>query len=102
SRGRHTRFSRDWSSDVCSSDLSQAGLGLDAVLQDVAQAGRGDLVPGQLLLQAQVQPRHVDAALAGAVQVHRQVGLGRDLDMAARSEERRVAQESASAWWEES
>src|SRR5690606_39513239 len=22
SRGRHTRFSRDWSSDVCSSDLS--------------------------------------------------------------------------------
>src|SRR5690606_40084580 len=26
SRRRHTRFSRDWSSDVCSSDL--AGLGL--------------------------------------------------------------------------
>src|SRR5690606_39638433 len=23
SRGRHTRFSRDWSSDVCSSDLLQ-------------------------------------------------------------------------------
>src|SRR5690606_40105926 len=23
SRGRHTRFSRDWSSDVCSSDLKQ-------------------------------------------------------------------------------
>src|SRR6266700_3359424 len=28
SRRRHTRFSRDWSSDVCSSDLSLAGLGL--------------------------------------------------------------------------
>src|SRR6266511_326698 len=25
SRRRHTRFSRDWSSDVCSSDLQQAG-----------------------------------------------------------------------------
>src|SRR5690606_19454514 len=25
SRRRHTRFSRDWSSDVCSSDLSPAG-----------------------------------------------------------------------------
>src|SRR5690606_41201449 len=25
SRRRHTRFSRDWSSDVCSSDLSQKG-----------------------------------------------------------------------------
>src|SRR5690606_40539766 len=24
-RGRHTRFSRDWSSDVCSSDLMRAG-----------------------------------------------------------------------------
>src|SRR5690606_39775636 len=23
--GRHTRFSRDWSSDVCSSDLSTSG-----------------------------------------------------------------------------
>src|SRR5690606_41205737 len=25
SRRRHTRFSRDWSSDVCSSDLLEAG-----------------------------------------------------------------------------
>src|SRR5690606_40490917 len=41
SRRRHTRFSRDWSSDVCSSDLhtnigaafrAAAGLGADAVL----------------------------------------------------------------------
>src|SRR5690606_40921818 len=27
SRRRHTRFSRDWSSDVCSSDLYEAGTG---------------------------------------------------------------------------
>src|SRR5690606_40125127 len=26
SRRRHTRFSRDWSSDVCSSDLDEAAL----------------------------------------------------------------------------
>src|SRR5690606_39919493 len=26
SRRRHTRFSRDWSSDVCSSDLGSAGI----------------------------------------------------------------------------
>src|SRR6266511_4574073 len=26
SRRRHTRFSRDWSSDVCSSDLDAAGV----------------------------------------------------------------------------
>src|SRR5690606_40890951 len=31
SRRRHTRFSRDWSSDVCSSDLTPAlGLGVMA------------------------------------------------------------------------
>src|SRR5690606_1487508 len=28
SRRRHTRFSRDWSSDVCSSDLVLLGLGI--------------------------------------------------------------------------
>src|SRR3712207_4105980 len=28
SRRRHTRYWRDWSSDVCSSDLVEAGLGL--------------------------------------------------------------------------
>src|SRR5215217_9655702 len=32
SRRRHTRYWRDWSSDVCSSDLAQA---LDALLADV-------------------------------------------------------------------
>src|SRR5690606_1284317 len=26
SRRRHTRFSRDWSSDVCSSDLARSGI----------------------------------------------------------------------------
>src|SRR5690606_39527370 len=32
SRRRHTRFSRDWSSDVCSSDLVQAVQSLDAAI----------------------------------------------------------------------
>src|SRR5690606_39705744 len=35
SRRRHTRFSRDWSSDVCSSDLGvlhEAQIGRDAVV----------------------------------------------------------------------
>src|SRR5690606_40215435 len=43
SRRRHTRFSRDWSSDVCSSDLSDGcGDWSDAGL--VEQAGRGTLL----------------------------------------------------------
>src|SRR5690606_25416196 len=35
SRRRHTRFSRDWSSDVCSSDLAQLGsVGPKEILDD--------------------------------------------------------------------
>src|SRR5690606_39722007 len=33
SRTRHTRFSRDWSSDVCSSDLLRRGSDLAAFLK---------------------------------------------------------------------
>src|SRR5690606_40906289 len=37
SRRRHTRFSRDWSSDVCSSDLSY-GYGLSVTPLQIARA----------------------------------------------------------------
>src|SRR5690606_40472279 len=41
SRRRHTRFSRDWSSDVCSSDLGDVdGLGLFGGLHEAHLAGR--------------------------------------------------------------
>src|SRR2546422_10186473 len=40
SRRRHTRCSRDWSSDVCSSDLFLA-LGLDGFFRFFAGFGRG-------------------------------------------------------------
>src|SRR5690606_39282246 len=32
SRRRHTRFSRDWSSDVCSSDLRKRGIGVNVLV----------------------------------------------------------------------
>src|SRR5207302_3440824 len=43
SRRRHTRFSRDWSSDVCSSDLH--GLG-EIVSEKLSSNGLLDLVVG--------------------------------------------------------
>src|SRR5690606_40730143 len=51
SRRRHTRFSRDWSSDVCSSDLNlAAGADDELILKDnSAEAGKvlfRDGVPG--------------------------------------------------------
>src|SRR5699024_11457626 len=43
SRRRHTRSKRDWSSDVCSSDLAQgSGLGLNIVAA-IATAHGGDI-----------------------------------------------------------
>src|SRR5690606_39321543 len=44
---RHTRFSRDWSSDVCSSDLLQFHLEMDAAaIGAIADACAGELADG--------------------------------------------------------
>src|SRR5207253_6999003 len=43
SRGRHTVWPRDWSSDVCSSDLAQQIDGL-AVLAPARRRAAGDVV----------------------------------------------------------
>src|SRR2546429_5153958 len=39
SRRRHTRCSRDWSSDVCSSDLSREVVFVDIALAQIAALG---------------------------------------------------------------
>src|SRR5690606_39284022 len=44
SRRRHTRFSRDWSSDVCSSDLVNPGYSKEAGKQAPIFASRGRTV----------------------------------------------------------
>src|SRR5690606_39369835 len=84
-RRRHTRFSRDWSSDVCSSDLVQ---------RDTADTRLGRAVAPQVAAHPQ---------LTGVVAL----GDGRDafaaralLAAAAerRSEERRVGKECRSRW----
>src|SRR3712207_9341882 len=46
SRRRHTRYWRDWSSDVCSSDLGHVGIGL--VID--AQSGRFVSAYGELVV----------------------------------------------------
>src|SRR5690606_39911654 len=52
SRRRHTRFSRDWSSDVCSSDLTVSGL-VTLPLAAYALGRLADLAfPGPALLAA--------------------------------------------------
>src|SRR5690606_40558454 len=76
SRRRHTRFSRDWSSDVCSSDLASAGVGglerLD-VMHHQADAGPG-LDPGRPGAQA-IGGRHATARAALDPRAARDEGL---------------------------
>src|SRR5207302_6395346 len=98
---RHTRFSRDWSSDVCSSDLRIAVRAQPKKVITLArrdQLERGmlhamavhDLRPGlEFLAPGAVQP-----LVLGFEQV-----LGTALpDALERSEERRVGKEGSSRW----
>src|SRR5690606_39619298 len=89
SRRRHTRFSRDWSSDVCSSDLTEETLlavpGNPLDLDFVGHARRATA----LRTPSQARPAREKVAPAPGL------GYGR-----ARSEERRVGRGRGAPWWE--
>src|SRR5207245_6231564 len=98
---RHTRCYRDWSSDVCSSDLLKAktavfkqrvadGEELDSVMPEafavVREAGKRTL-----------QMRHFDMQLVGGIALHN----GKIAEMRTgegRSEERRGGKERRRRW----
>src|SRR5439155_17018132 len=94
SRRRHTRWPRDWSSDVCSSDLL---LERQPLLQPCQQLGRrqqlyarGGKLDGQRQpIQPPTDRRHRLGVLAAEVKA-RAVRL--------RSEERRVGKECRCRW----
>src|SRR5438105_6735195 len=86
SRRRHTRSTRDWSSDVCSSDLGAVERRRDALDPAGVEEKREarPVAAPQLLVQLQKRPLHF---LAAAVQ-----------QPDVRSEERRVGKECRSEW----
>src|SRR3712207_8395891 len=87
SRRRHTRYWRDWSSDVCSSDLPSGT--------------RVTLLTGSLKAAAKRQARaEVAEGRAGiVVGTHALLQEGVDFaDLGLRSEERRVGKECRSRW----
>src|SRR5690606_39880605 len=93
SRRRHTRFSRDWSSDVCSSDLAcgrqklLVGLQLFHVKR---QAGRTTTKRlGSSPLDSLTRP----AAATASWTTLRSNGVIGGSETASRSEERRVGKE---------
>src|SRR5690606_40613226 len=94
SRRRHTRFSRDWSSDVCSSDLAIGGLiaqGATPVAAAVAgvflHGAAGDLGFAEPGDTRAFRP-HMAGLTAG--------DIARRLP---RSEERRVGKQCRCRWW---
>src|SRR5690606_40221043 len=99
SRRRHTSFSRDWSSDVCSSDL------LMDVMVSIAQ-----LLLGLSFLVAVHELGHLLAAKYFGMRVE-QFSIGfppkiwsfkkGETEYAIRSEERRVGKECRT-WWSQS
>src|SRR5690606_39588641 len=95
SRRRHTRFSRDWSSDVCSSDLQVMATGYLAggLLMRLAWSGgrRWRLALGAgLALAAGNLAGHPQTSMF----LHYALGLG--MLAVTRSEERRVGRECGS------
>src|SRR5690606_40300618 len=95
SRRRHTRFSRDWSSDVCSSDLAFAGA--KEAHDFVVETTWGQLADHAICTPAVVTEEMVN----DAVQI---VGKGGKVTITAvghidekRSEERRVGKECRGA-----
>src|SRR5690606_31095828 len=89
SRRRHTRFSRDWSSDVCSSDLDTEGGGQLGSPQGGQPGGRvlGSVHPGG----ARAQPRQLHHPLR--VVEGREGGSARLRGLSARELDRRPAED---------
>src|SRR5690606_40386462 len=93
---RHTRFSRDWSSDVCSSDLADEVRALAARTQESTK----DIQLRIERLQEGVS-RAVQAMHAGSGKARDSVERATGVDQAlsdTRSEERRVGEEDRARW----
>src|SRR3712207_8051679 len=92
SRRRHTRYWRDWSSDVCSSDLALP----------VVRSGRGAPAPAHGRRRLEAFPHAADSRAAlprrGPGDAHALGRLPARALRRGRSEERRVGKECRSRW----
>src|SRR5206468_8686285 len=98
---RHTISDRDWSSDVCSSDLYN--IGIDYTVLTVSIDPREDSALAAMKKSAYVKSFIDSPGREGAAPHlengwHFLVGSITDKDP-NRSEERRVGKESRSRWW---
>src|SRR5206468_9866808 len=96
SRRRHTRSDRDWSSDVCSSDVARKNRVLRALTPD-AQPFNVDLGGGYLTGMVRVRPK-ADDPLAFDPDALTQAYFSYAEQMRPRSEELRVGKEGGAGW----
>src|SRR5206468_10013246 len=98
---RHTRSDRDWSSDVCSSDLTVTADGIVGP----KRPGRlvvftGDTRPCAAVVDAaQGADLLIHEATFGEEEKERAKETGHSTAREARSEERRVGKECRCRWW---
>src|SRR5206468_7823051 len=95
SRRRHTRSDRDWSSDVCSSDLELLDArGVEVRGDDADLCGEWPI--GQLREILLLQHS------SGTTGLQKGVALSHEavLNQLGRSEERRVGKECTARWWQ--
>src|SRR5690606_39756846 len=97
SRRRHTRFSRDWSSDVCSSDLHFLPLLYTAGLASVADRPVDTLVEGYAYGSLSMTSYTLGARCPGS-SPGGEGAAPLETDLPPRSEERRVGKEWRSGW----
>src|SRR5207249_8967657 len=102
-RRRHTRSKRDWSSDVCSSDLFRPcwpSVTFSLLTLTAATLGAGSVLKWKLLLT----PRPEVFFASWMLTLYEVLGVifGRNWNSLARSEERRVGKERYGGcvrWW---
>src|SRR5690606_40162780 len=96
SRRRHTRFSRDWSSDVCSSDLEAVVEQFLVVVSALLLARRAHDDGDEALVAALGRGGEAVARFRGVAGLDAVDGLV--APQQRRSEERRVGKECRSRW----
>src|SRR5690606_39502799 len=97
SRRRHTRFSRDWSSDVCSSDLASLDFVTQKLNIETVDQNKLSMIQDKVLhIVNRIEP-DVKVVFDFEDKVYEQNREGIQVEL--RSEERRVGKECRCRWW---
>src|SRR5947209_3732556 len=98
SRRRHTRYWRDWSSDVCSSDLAENGILIKGGDQLEEAHKANTIIFDKTGTLTKGQPALTDIVPIGNLSETQILGYAGSVEKGSRSEERRVGKECRARW----